>query len=533
MTNIQIEYRDPRKLTEYKNNARTHSPHQVQTIAASIQEFGFVNPCLIDGKGGLIAGHGRREAALLLNLKEVPCIVVDYLSERQRQALILADNKIALQGGWDLEKLSDELSALSSAGFDLELTGFDEQELDALLRDDASILPEDFNQPEQIKVESHTRVQSQEGQTEDNDIPEVAREIRSKTGDVWLLGKHRVMCGDSTKAEDVARLMNGKEATMIHADPPYGMGKEKEGVANDNLYREKLDHFQMEWWTTFRAHMVSNASAYIWGNAEDLWRLWYVGGLKDTEYLELRNEIVWDKKSIAGMASDLMTAYPIASERCLFFQFGKQFLGNINTEDFPETWEPLRSYFESQAEGAGIKPADIKRVCGCSMYSHWFTKSQYTFMPAKHYQKLAAEYSGFFERDWAEMKQEWDRVKGRARDVISGKLEGVRSYFDNGHDIMRDVWEFPRVSGEERHGHATPKPVAMAERVIVSSSQPQDVIVEPFGGSAPTLIAAEKLQRSCFVMELTPSWVDVIVRRWQNFTGKEAVNEATGEAFGQ
>jgi hypothetical protein len=293
-------------------------------------------------------------------------------------------------------------------------------------------------------------------------------------------------------------------------------------VANDNIYEEDLDKFQMEWWATFRTFLTDKASAYIWGNAPDLWRLWYRGGLGDSERMELRNQIVWDKKAIPGMKSDLLTQYPIASEHCLFFQIGDQFLGNVNTDDFPEEWETLRAYLEGQAKAAGMKSADVKRICGCGMYGHWFTKSQFTLIPENHYQSLAKEYTGHFSRPWRELKAEWDRVNTHDR-----------SYFDNAHDIMRDVWEFPRVTGDERHGHATPKPVAMMERVMKSSLPKGGLCLEPFGGSGATLMGAEKSGRICYTMELQGRYCDVIIKRWQEFTGKIATHAETGRPFAE
>jgi hypothetical protein len=232
------------------------------------------------------------------------------------------------------------------------------------------------------------------------------------------------MCGDSTSADDVAKLVAGTVGQLLHADPPYGMGKEADGVVNDNLYAAKLDKFQMAWWSAFRPHLASNASAYIWGNAPDLWRLWYAGGLAASERFELRNEIIWDKKAIAGMASPLLTQFPEASERCLFFQFGAQFLGNINADDFPEAWEPVRAYMAGEALAAGIKPADIKQVCGCGMYTHWFTRSQFTLVPARHYASLAAAYPGRFSRPWADVKAEWDSIKGAAAPLSTASSRG-------------------------------------------------------------------------------------------------------------
>ena len=162
------------------------------------------------------------------------------------------------------------------------------------------------------------------------EIPELAPR-RVARGDVWQLGNHRVMCGDSTNPLDVVKLTNGEIAQLLHADPPYGMGKEGDGVANDNLYKEKLDKFQMDWWYAFRPHLADNASAYIWGNAPDLWRLWYVGGLESSEPLTFRNEIVWSKEQAQGQLSDKHRMFPTASERCLFFMLGEQgFSNNAN-----------------------------------------------------------------------------------------------------------------------------------------------------------------------------------------------------------
>ncbi len=502
-----IEQIDIDALIPYARNSRTHSETQVAQVAASIREFGFTNPVLIDGDGGIIAGHGRVLAARKLGLQTVPAIRIDYMTDAQKRAYVIADNKLALNAGWDDELLALELGELQAEGFDLALTGFDDDELaDLLLDDDEEIT---------------------EGLTPDDEIPDALAEVVSVTGDVWKLGKHRVMCGDSTNISDVEKLMDGSTAQLLHADPPYGMGKEGDGVANDNLYAENLDRFQMEWWATFRTFLDSNASVYVWGNAPDLWRLWYVGGLGSSEKFELRNEIVWDKKNIAGMASPDLTQFPIATERCLFFQLGNQFLGNVNADDFPESWEPIRGYMEAQAKAAGIVPPDIKRVCGVGMYSHWFTRSQFTLIPEKHYRNLASEYPGHFGRPWRELKAEWDRVKGGP----NSEVQGARSYFDNAHEPMRDVWEFPRVTGDERHGHATPKPVAMMERAIKSACPSGGLVVEPFGGSGATLMGAEKIGRACYTMEMQPRYVDVIVRRWQAFTGKDAVLESTGQTY--
>lgn len=506
-----LEYRAVGALVPSARNARTHTAKQLAQIVALVREYGWTNPVLADAEG-IVAGHGRVLAAAELYARgevirlpsgealpagTVPVLDCTGWSTTQRRAYVIADNAVALQAGWDESLLRLELAELSAEGFDLGLLALDADDLAALTADPGASSQHDT-------------------------IPELqAREV-TRFGDVWELGAHRVMCGDSTSPVDLAALMDGQTAVLVHADPPYGMGKAAEGVANDNLYREKLDRFQLAWWQAARPHLDANASAYVWGNAPDLWRLWFRGGLEASELLELRNEIVWDKKSAPGLATEERTMFTPCSERCLFFQFGNQFLGHVNTDDFPETWEPLRAYLHGQAQAAGITPPDVRRVCGCGMYSHWFTRAQFTLMPERHHATLRAAYPGHFARPWPELKAEWDRVKGFGRSVLHDKLDGVRSYFDNAHDVMRDVWEFPRVMGEDRYGHATPKPVAMMERVMRSSVPEGGLCLEPFGGTGSTLIGAQLTGRRCFTMELQPLYVDVIVRRWQTLTGEAA-----------
>ena len=494
------------ELRPYDRNARLHTASQVEKIAKSMATYGFNNPILIDSDQGIIAGHGRLEAARFLELDAVPVIVLDHLSDQERKAYILADNRLAELAQWDEELLADELSALQADGADMEAIGWTDDELAEMLE---SIEMLDTVDPDQ----------------DADDVPEIPEDPVSQPGDVWKLGRHRVMCGDSTNVQHVEKLMAGKKAALLHADPPYGMGKQADGVANDNLYEQKLDEFQLEWWATFRTFIDDNASAYIWGNSPDLWRLWWQAGLGTSEKLEMRNQIVWDKKSIAGMASSLLTQYPVASEHCLFFQLGNQFLGNVNSADFPESWEPLRGYLETEAKAAGIDPNKIRELCGVQMFSHWFTRAQFTLIPEKHYATLQGAYPGRFQRPWKSMKAEWDKVKGGP----TSEIQGARSYFNNGHDSMTDVWEFPRVYGEERHGHATPKPVEMMQRIMLSSLPEKGLCVEPFGGSGSTLIAAHLAKRVCYSMELKPEYVDVIVKRWENLTGLKAELEKNEE----
>jgi DNA modification methylase len=406
-----------------------------------------------------------------------------------------------MNAGWDEALLAEELKGLIDDDFDIKLTGFSDEEIEALM-------------PEELPY-----------QGDEEHVPEVPEIPVTKEGDIWLLGDHRVMCGDSTSIDAVEKLMDGQKAQLLHADPPYGMGKENDGVANDNLYNDKLDSFQMEWWTTFRTFIEDNGSAYIWGNAEDLWRLWYKGGLSDSERLTFRNEIIWNKESGQGMMSEQHRMFPTASERCLFFMLGEQGFNN-NADNYWEGWEPIRLYLEGERKKAGWDVPAMKRAAGHSDLSrdHWTSKSQWSFITEEVYKKLqAAANDQAFQKEYQVFQKDYQ--------VLKNEFYATRAHFDNTHDNMTDVWSFDRVSGEDRQGHATPKPVEMMERVMNSSLMKGGLCVEPFGGSGSTLIGAEKTGRKCYTMELQEKYCDVIVKRWQEYTGKEATLESTGETF--
>lgn len=478
---MQYVKKSPAELTAYQNNSRVHSEEQIARIENSINEFGFLNPVIIDTAGMIVAGHARVQAALNLGITEVPCVLADHLTPAQVRAYVVADNRLAELSDWDNDILCSELQIIAE-DFDLSLVGWEDFEFPAIEGD---------------------------GNASADSIPEDAP-TRVQLGEVWQLGDHRLMCGDSTDYEQVAKLMDGSIAQLLHADPPYGMNKE--GVLNDDLKHAKLDEFQMLWWNVFRSFMEPKASAYIWGNAPDLWRLWYVGGLSKSEKFEFCNHITWDKNDIAGMKSDIMTQYPIASEHCLFFKLGEQFKGSINSKDFPADWQPLLDYLKTEADTCGITAKTIKEICDCQMYSHWFTRSQFSLIPKHQYLKLSQRFSNNFKKPWEELKRLWAKVRNTH--------SKFRSYFDNGHDIMHDVWNFRRVIGEERFGHATPKPVEMMNRIMISSLPERGICVEPFGGTGSTLISAQETGRICYTMELSPKYCDIIVKRWEDLTGQ-------------
>ena len=459
-------------------NARKHSARNLEAIAASLEKFGQRKPIVVH-RGVVLAGNGTLEAAKSLGWTEIDVAEVpDDWDNDTAKAYALADNRTAELAEWDESELAKQLLELQDADWDIEELGFD---IPAL----ADIEPGD-----------------------EDEIPEPPVEPKTKLGDIYQLGRHRLMCGDSTNKDHVAALMNGKIADLIHADPPYGMGKEKDGVENDNLYADKLDSFQILWFKTLRKYVADNAGVYIWGNPEDLWRLWF-NGLKQVERMTFRNEIVWSKPSGMGQNSELTRSYSVNTERCLFIMLGEQGFNN-NSDNYWNGWESIRFYLESEVAKCGWSMKEVNAICGVtSMAQHWLTKSQWTFIIEKYYlllQEAAKPYDA--------LKKDYDALK---KDFYS-----TRAYFDNTHDNMNEVWSFDKVYGEERQGHATPKPVEIMARVMKSSLPVGGLCVEPFGGSGSTLIGAEQTGRICYTMELTPLYVDVIVTRWENLTGLKA-----------
>jgi DNA modification methylase len=502
------------RLFAYQRNVMEHDEQQVEQIAASMRKFGWTNPILIDENGEIIAGHGRLQAAQSLKYPRAPVIIARGWSEDMKRAYRIADNKLAMNADWNDKNLRAELIALDQADFQLELLGFSDEELKALM-------PDAPGEPQ--------------ARGDDDDTPEVEKVAIARRGEVWKLGPHRLMCGDSRQADQVAALMVGRKAHLLHADPPYGLGFHNDGVLNDELKEEDLDRFQLEWWAAVVGQLESNASGYIWGCEEDLWRFWFL--LKRQTTVTFRNEIIWDKGSGAMMKAANLTRYVPASERCIFFVLGRHiFQINQTKDDYWEGWEPLRTFLNEQREASGFSAGDIKRICGNHMYGHWFGKSQWAFISRENYEKLARAANGkAFAKPYDELLEQYRALalvfNGDVRDPRVEQFKAGRPFFDNTHDVMRDVWPFGRVTGEERFGHATPKPVQMLERVMRSSLREGDLCLEPFMGTGSTLMAAHRTGRICYGMELEALYVDVTLRRWQKFTGLHATLEGTDETF--
>lgn len=491
MSKLKVQYIAVDELLAYERNTRTHSKEQVAQIAASIREFGFTNPVLVDAGNVLIAGHGRVAAAKELGMAEVPCIRLGDLTEAQANALRIADNSIALNAGWDIETLKVELDALRDADFDVDLLGLDSLEIDGLNIDElpppVELVEDEPPAPEEV-------------------------ETRCNHGDIWQLGDHRLMCGDSTKAEDVARLMDGEKADLVFTDPPYGMKKEAEGVLNDNLYFDDLLEFNKQWIPLSFANLKDNGSWYCWGIDEPLMDI-YANILKPMakrNEITFRNLLTWDKGHGQGQMASSWRSYATADEKCLFVMCGVQGF-NTNADNYFEGWEPIRSYLFGEKQKMGWKDADIARIIGVTSGRHYFGKSQWEMPTEKHYKALqAAAAAEAFKREYEDIKREY---------------EATRAYFDNTHDNMNNVWHFTRTSPAEREdtgGHATPKPIALCARAITSSSRIDEAVLDLFGGSGTTLIACEQLGRKARLMELAPHYCDVILARWEKLTGRTA-----------
>jgi DNA modification methylase len=368
--NRKLEWRSVSSLIPYARNSRTHSDEQIAQIAASIKEFGWTNPILIDGDNGIIAGHGRLSAARKLGHEEVPVIELKDLTETQRKAYIIADNRLALNAGWDNEMLTIELNDLLADGFALDILGFDSKELNALL------------EPEVV-----------EGLTDEDAVPDIPDEPITKRGDIYQLGNHRLMCGDSTFIDDVEKLMQGTYPDLIHTDPPYGMNAvSKSSVLKKNYKTDILGDD-----TPDVAKDAFNLIFGLYPEAKHIWwgANYYCSALPDSECW-----LVWDKNN-----------------------------GQSDQTDCELAWANFRSV----------------------------------------------------------------------------------------------VRQFTKASEKTNRVHPTQKPVALMEWIIKRFKLSANTIADYFGGSGSTLIAAEKHGIQAFIMEFDPKFCDVIVKRWEDFTGKKAV----------
>jgi DNA modification methylase len=356
----------------------------------------------------------------------------------------------------------------------------------------------------------------------EDDVPEVDEEnIITKLGDIWQLGRHRLMCGDSTDALNYKHLLQGVKVDLVFTDPPYGMKKEADGVLNDNLNYDNLLEFNKQWIPLTFDALKDNGSWYCWGIDEPLMDIYafILKPMMRENKITFRNLITWNKfYKQKPTAIEMMRSYCVYDEKCLFVMCGVQGFSN-NSDQYFEEYEPIRGYLEQEAKKAKINAKNIKGICGVGMYSHWFTKSQWDLMTEEHYKKIQnyciENGINAFGVEFGEIKKQYDEIKKQWYET--------RAYFNNTHETyMTEVWDFETANEDEREitgGHATPKPIALCARAIKSSSRENEIVLDVFGGSGSTLIACEQLNRSCYMMELDPKYVQVIIQRYIAFKG--------------
>lgn len=403
---MNLEHLQLDDLIPFAKNSRTHSGEQVAQIAASIKEFGFTNPVLIDNDGGIIAGHGRVMAARKLKLKEVPCIRLGHLTDAQKRAYVIADNKLALNAGWDDEMLKLELGDLKELNFDLSLTGFSTDEINALLTPDVV-----------------------EGLTDEDAVPEVPEEPVTRLGDVWILGNHRLMCGDSTSVDAVEKLMDVATVDMVYTDPPYGINIVKASkVGGDKPFGSKDSR------GTVRSTNIVKANIYASIAGDDTIQV-ALEAIQIIKTLGAKVEIIWG--------------------------------GN---------------YYANALENS----------------SCWIVWDK--------------ENTGNF----ADAELAWTNQKTAVR-------------------IFKHMWNGMIKASEhgQKRVHPTQKPVKLAEWCINEYGKNCKTVLDLFCGSGSTLLACESQGKIGYMMELSPHYCDVIVQRWQEFTGKTATLESNGQPFMQ
>jgi DNA modification methylase len=416
----QIEHVSVEKLIPYANNARTHSDAQVAQIAASIKEFGFNNPVLISEDGTIIAGHGRLMAARKLGFTDVPCIKLSHLTPTQRKAYVIADNQLALNAGWNEDLLTIELDELLADNFALEVLGFDPDELKRLMSEN----------------------EVTQGLTDEDQAPEVEDDPVTKLGDVWVLGKHRLMCGDSTSVDAVKKLMDGDRAAFCFTSPPYNAGDSEKLSGNTHTDDNKYGLYQ--------------------------------DNKTQNQYLELLNEFCSTWLSVSDCLC--VNIQQLAGNKIAFIDWLASFKQNY------------------------VDMAIWDKGHGAPQMAHNVMSNRF-------------EYLVFLSPS-----------EKPSRAIPCADFQGT----------VQNVYAAPPQRNNEFSSiHAATFPVHLPEWAIETFTKKKSVVSDAFGGTGTTLIAAEKTGRTAYLMELDPKYCDVIVKRWQDFTGKQAVLESIGQTFAE
>jgi DNA modification methylase len=469
------------KLIPNPNNPRLIKDDKFKKLVQSIKDFPEmldIRPIVVNKDMVILGGNMRYKACKEAGVKEIPVIITDLSDEKQKEFLI-KDNTSGGEWDWDIIANEWDVEQLTEWGLDVPLNL--ETELEAV--------EDDFEVNDQIET----------------DIV---------LGDLFEIGEHRLLCGDSTDSDQVSKLMNGEKADMAHNDPPYGMKKENEGVLNDNLNYSDLLDFNKEWIALQFMHLKENGSFYCWGIDEPLMDIYsdilkpYIKEQKAT----FRNLITWDKGNGQGQNSENTRSYAIADEKCLFVMLGVQGFNN-NQDNYFDKWEPIRIYLEQEIKKLNESDGKIAAALGYKdgrTVNHWWSKSQWSFPTKENYEALreyskTKEYDGF-KKEYDELKKEYDELKK--------EYYSTRAYFNNIHDNFNNVWKFDRhLRNGTEGGHATPKPIPLCERAIKSSCPDNGLVLDVFLGSGSTMVASHQLKRKCYGMELDPKYCQVIIDR--------------------
>jgi DNA modification methylase len=423
---IKFEFISPKDLIPYANNARVHPESQIRRLMGSLREYGAVIPILIGDDNVIIAGHGVTEAALRAGLETVPCVRASYLSEAQRRAFVLAANRLAEDSSWDAEVLRLEMLRLrDDFGVDLENTGFTPREIVRL------------------------RLDMELGNVDEDALPTAKGPPISRIGEVWELGEHRIICGDSSDARVVERLLSGARPHLMVTDPPYGVNydpswRKRAGKSSGNRDGKVLNDDIDDWKDTWA--LFPGDVAYIWHatlHGETVAKSIRANGFA------IRSQIVWAKPNLILSRGD----YHWQHECCLY---------------------ALR-------EDGGDCPD----------------------MPG---------YCEGYDACWYAVR------------------EGIKSHW-TGDRKSTTLWDIDFSGQDAETTHGTQKPVECMRRPILNNSEPGDLVYEPFSGSGTTIIAAQSVKRICYAAELSPEYVDMAVRRWQDYTSRSATLSGTGKTF--
>lgn len=503
---------DVAALIPNPRNPNTHPDEQIRLLGSIIRHQGWRAPITVSTRSGFIVkGHGRLSAALLEGFKEVPVDFQNYATEADEYADLVADNRIAELAEIDQKKLAEIFAEIDTTELPIEMTGYTEKEAEDI-----------------VAALNDALANEQDEQKEPDEIPETPEpeQAITKAGDMWIIGRHRLLCGDSTDRATVEKLIGDELVDCVFTDPPYGMKKESEGVANDNLNYDDLLEFNKLWVPLSFDCLKDMGSWYCWGIDEPLMDMYshILKPMKKENKIVMRNYITWAKHSAFGMKSPEILSYPKETEKCWFVVKGQDW-NNNNAEFFNYKYQPVLDYLRGEAERVGLTSGRLNELTGVQMWGHWFSRSQFTVIPEWHYATLQKEYNkaGAFLKSHKEVR---DLIGAVDMKKMPEKPYFDCTWFDDGDIPLTDVWRQSTTTIKEREdtgGHATPKPVALCQRAIKTSTPVNGTVLDLFGGSGSTMIACEEIARTCYMMELEPKYCDVIVRRYIRTTGKTDV----------